>query len=608
MKQVTAVALSLVLTAIALAEPQATSTGKTTSAAKKSTNVSAELQQLRHALEAQQQQIQKLSDELNSRDQALQQLQQRLDQSQAAAAQAQSKADTAASQASQQEQTVTALKNDINDLKATATNVAVNLQETQKSFQGSQESPTALHYKGITITPGGFLAAETVWRKRALAADINTPLNAIPMPGASASNISEFYASGRQSRVSMLAEGKVKSLKLTGYVEGDFLSAGVTSNNNQSNSYTFRQRQAWGQAALDNGLTVTGGQMWTLLMENRKGLELRQEAFPLQIDAQYIVGMTWARQLGFRVSKSFNNKAWLGFSIENPQVNGLGGQGLTNNVVLGAAGASGGLYNPSASYSFNAAPDFVVKAAFEPGIGHYEVFGLVSQFRDRIYPCFSVSATTICQGVTGASTRGAFNDMKTGGGVGANARVVVLNKHLELAAHAFGGNGVGRYGNAGLPDLTLHPEGTIALIRNYQSLGTIEYHNPKWDLYLYGGGEYNGRRAFVNASGAGIGYGSPLRKNTGCSTDVGPGTSASGQFPVASGGFLPTNPANCDANTRALLEGSAGFWYRIYNGPKGRLQFGAQYAYVTKNTWSEIGGAPKGIDNMIFTSFRYYLP
>src|SRR5437870_9798752 len=87
MKQVTAVALSLVLTAIALAEPQATSTGKTTSAAKKSTNVSAELQQLRHALEAQQQQIQKLSDELNSRDQALQQLQQRLDQSQAAAAQ-----------------------------------------------------------------------------------------------------------------------------------------------------------------------------------------------------------------------------------------------------------------------------------------------------------------------------------------------------------------------------------------------------------------------------------------------------------------------------------------------------------------------------------------
>src|SRR5205807_9978642 len=124
-------------------------------------------------------------------------------------------------------------------------------------------------------------------------------------------------------------------------------------------------------------------------------------------------------------STSFNNKSWLGSSIENPQVNGLGGQGLTNNVVLGAAGASGGLYNPSATYSFNAAPDFVVKAAFEPGIGHYEVFGLVSQFRDRIYPCFSVSATPICLGVTGASVRGALYAMKTGGGVRANEGVVV---------------------------------------------------------------------------------------------------------------------------------------------------------------------------------------
>ena len=46
----------------------------------------------------------------------------------------------------------------------------------------------------------------------------------------------------------MLAEGKLSDVKLSGYVEADFLSAGVTSNNNQSNSYTLRQRQVWGQA------------------------------------------------------------------------------------------------------------------------------------------------------------------------------------------------------------------------------------------------------------------------------------------------------------------------------------------------------------------------
>jgi hypothetical protein len=53
--------------------------------------------------------------------------------------------------------------------------------------------------KGITITPGGFLAAESIRRLRALAADVNTPFNSLTTPGASASNISEFYGSGRQS-------------------------------------------------------------------------------------------------------------------------------------------------------------------------------------------------------------------------------------------------------------------------------------------------------------------------------------------------------------------------------------------------------------------------
>jgi len=560
-----------------------------------------DVQALRDGLAAQQQQIEQLKQQLQQRDQAWQ-------QAQAAAVDAKSKADEAASEASQQQQVVTVLRSDVGDLKQNVTNTALSLQETQKNIQSSMESPLALHFKGITITPGGFLVAETVWRKRALAADINTPFNSIPMPGASASNISEFYGSGRQSRLSMLAEGKLKSAKLAGYVEADFLSAGVTSNANQTNSYTYRQRQAWGQAALDNGFTFTGGQMWSLVMETRKGLDPRSEALPLQIDAQYIVGMSWARQYGFRVAKNFNNKFWLGFSVENPQTNGLGGHGLPGNVILGAAGASGGLYNPSATYSFNAAPDIVVKAAVEPGIGHYEVFAVVSQFRDRIYPCFLVPATAVCGGVTGPSTVGAFNDTKTGGGIGANVRVTVLNKHLELGGHAMAGNGIGRYGNSGLPDLTLRPDGTLALIRNYQGLGTIEYHNPKWDLYLYGGGEYENRTAYVNSSGAGIGWGSPFRKNTGCSTDLGPGTPGGGQLPVSSGGFLPTNPGSCDGDTRVLLEGSAGFWYRIYNGPKGRLQFGAQYAYVTRNTWAEIGGQPKGIDNMVFTSFRYYLP
>jgi hypothetical protein len=46
------------------------------------------------------------------------------------------------------------------------------------------------------------------------------------------------------------------------------------------------------------------------------------------------------------------------------------------------------------------------------------------------------------------------------------------------------------------------------------------------------------------------------------------------------------------------------------------MQFGVQYSYLSKNAWSGTGGVaagapaigPKANDNMIFTSFRYYIP
>ena len=79
----------------------------------------------------------------------------------------------------------------------------------------------------------------------------------------------------------------------------------------------------------------------------------------------------------------------------------------------------------------------------------------------------------------------------------------------------------------------------------------------------------------------------------------------------------PGSLSNCSANTKDIWEGTLGFWYKPYNGPKGRLQFGMQYSYVTKTAWAGIGtktpypsafSTPTAIDNMFFTSFRYYLP
>ena len=165
----------------------------------------------------------------------------------------------------------------------------------------------------------------------------------------------------------MLAQGKWGTTTLTGYAEMDFLGAGVTSNGNQSNSYVLRDRQLWGQAAMANGWTFTGGQMWSLVTETRKGLDNRAEALPVQIDTQYTAGFSWARQYGFRVTKNFHNKVWAGFSVENAQTLEAA-SGNATNFLIGGPGTLGGLYNNQANYSSNVGPDFVAKLAFEPGL------------------------------------------------------------------------------------------------------------------------------------------------------------------------------------------------------------------------------------------------
>jgi hypothetical protein len=581
--------------------------------------ITMQLGEMKQAIEAQQAQIKALSDLIQSRDQKIQVLEQRLDQSQSVAVQAQTKADTAVAQTAEEQQSVMALKSDVTDLRSNATNAAMTLQETQKRF-GEFENPLAIRFKGITITPGGFLAAESVYRTRALGSDINTPFNSLNYPGSGANAISEFFGSGRQSRISLLAEGKIANAKLTGYVETDFLSSGITSNNNESNSYTMRQRQAWGQAALDNGWTFTGGQMWSLVTETKKGVDNRSEALPMTIDPQYTVGFSWARQWGVRVSKKVNDELWLAASLENPQTT-FSASGNAANFAFGSPGNGSGLYNGgitncttsptgvttctnAANYSFNSMPDVIVKAAFEPGFGHYEVFGIFSRFRDRVYPCVEYQNNPSVCG-SSASAVDAYNDSKNAGGVGANARVTFA-KHVDFGIHALYGNGIGRYGTSGLPDATVKPDGTLAPLRSYQGLATLEFHMPRFDVYLNGGEEYVGHRYATDpVSGNVVGYGAPTYKDGGCYTET---------IPSVGTGFGFGSVGTCSGNTRYTLEGTMGFWMRMYNGPKGRIQWGPQYSYVSRNAWAGEGTtagtslSPHGIDNMFMTSFRYYLP
>ena len=625
----------VVLFLVAVSVAQTSTPGSPKKRATGVAELAAELKEFRDVLSAQQKQIEALQqdnrllkDEMRKRDAAL-------EQAQAAVTTAQGKAELAASQATQQEQTVAALRSDVTDLKQNASNVALSLQETQKNVEAKLENPSTLRFKGINITPGGFLAAETVWRAHALGSDINTPFNSVPFDGANASALSEFFGSGRQSRISMLAEGKLSSATLRGYVEADFLTSGITSNNNQSNSYGLRQRQAYAQAALNSGWTFTGGQMWSLVTETKQGVDNRSEALPMTIDPAYTVGFSWARQYGFRVAKKLSDQLTWAASVENSQAT-LGGTLAPgqNNFVIGSQGTSGGLYNPTANYSFNPAPDFITKLAIEPGWGHFEVFGLVSDFRDRIFPCGGVISATNgvlpppvpCGSGNVPNSSGAYNSNKIGGGVGLNGRGTLAQK-FDVGIHLMAGDGIGRYGSAGLPDVVARPDGVLVPARNYQGLATAEYHSKRLDFYANVGLEYESRVAYISG-GKGAGYGSPLFNNSGCYNEPAPsststnvdtptssGTTGSGTVPVVGSGgtpltpgFNPANPSNCSGNTRSIIEGTVGFWYRFYNGPKGRVQWGPQYSYIDRNTWGGVGGNPNATENMFFTSFRYYLP
>ena len=640
MKRTMAVVLSMALAGSVIAvqaqqetaAPATSKSAKKKMVAKKGPTISDQLSEMKQAIDAQQQQIKQLSDLVQTRDQKIQTLEQRLDQSQSAAVQAQAKADSAVAQNAEQQQTVMALKSDVTDLKTSATNSALTLQETQKNIKDTFENPVAIHFKGVTLTPGGFVAGESYYRNRSTGGEA-TAFNSIFMPGSGANRISEFYGSGRQSQINLRADGNIGYAKLTGYYEADFLSAGTTSNNNQTNSYTLRQRQAWGLISFNNGWSFTGGQMWTLLTENRRGIDNLTTARPMTIDPNYNVGFSFARQYGVRVVKNFNNRFALAASLENPQTT-FTATNAAANFALGSDGVGGGLYNPgitacttsiptgatqpvtvctnAANYTFNAMPDVIVKAAADPGFGHYEVFGIYSRFRDRIYPCEETNPAfpnPTCSGITSPSTFAVHNASSNGGGLGANARVSVLNKHMDLGLHALFGNGLGRYAASGLPDATVNPDGTLAPLRTYQGLATIEFHYPKFDVYFNVGEDYVGRhfsQDLNNPSTPIVGYGAPTYSDAGCGTETLPSATAPSGWNF--GGL-----SKCSGQTKDVVEATFGFWIKSYNGPKGRIQWGPQYSYVSRNAWTGVGPAgtgvaPRAVDNLFFTSFRYYLP
>lgn len=465
--------------------------------------------------------------------------------------------------------------------------LAAAMMLSMAALQGAhaQDSTAALHYKGITLQPIGYAAAEFVWRQRNLTADIGSSYNAIPFSGTTNGNMTEARFSGRQSRIGLLASGNAGSTKLTGFWESDFLSSGTTSNSNESNSYSLRIRQFFASVAMDNGWTISGGQMWSLMTPGKTGMNPRSEFVPLTIEAQYSAGFNWARQAGVRFVNKLSDESSFGFGLEESQTT-FSARNAPPNFVIGQAG--GPLLNATTTYSTDYSPDLVAKLAFDPkGAGHWELKAVGSAFRDRVIDPTNVSG----------GTRNATN---YGYGLGFGV-VLPINSDgrdvMDLGLSGLWGQGIGRYGAAQLADVTIGSDGTLKPIKASQLLLSLEAHPTKnLDVYSYIGAEYADRTAYTNAAGKGVGYGSELNVNTGCQTEAAPTNQTT------------PNSGTCAADTRAIWQANLGFWYRFYKGAAGTVQWGMQYSYTSRNTWSGGGLQPQAIDNMLFSSFRYVLP
>jgi len=308
-------------------------------------------QQIQALREEMQSQIDSLKTNLADKDAQLKKAQQAATDAQAAADKAQAAASAQNQAVSDNAAAVNTLQSTVTDMKSANASAVASLSDETAAVKKAIANPTTLHYKGITLTPGGFAAAETVYRSKATGGDIPTAFTSIPYEGSDLYRLSEFFGSARQSRVSLMAEGKTNWGTLRGYYEADWLGTGITSNNNQSNSYVMRQRVIWAQAETNSHLAFTGGQLWSLATEDKKGISnLSGDIMtPQTIDPNYVVGFVWTRQYGFRVTKTFPKMAF-GFAAENPQL--LYKASLAGNepyAVLGSAGTNGGNYNAAIS-------------------------------------------------------------------------------------------------------------------------------------------------------------------------------------------------------------------------------------------------------------------
>jgi hypothetical protein len=444
------------------------------------------------------------------------------------------------------------------------------VERTTKA-DAQDEGPLQFKIGRATIMPVGFLDFTAYLRTTNTNGAMGTNYGNIPFSNQIGSKLTEFRARADNSRIGARIDADVKDTHVIGYFEMDFLGNNAANIAVTSNSVTNRLRLYWADLRKDK-LELLGGQSWSLMTPNRKGLS----PFPGDIfytqneDANYQAGLVWARQPQFRVVYHANDTTTVGISFENPD-QFIGGGGGGGPITL-PAGLNANYANELDAGNLtlaapNVIPDIIAKVAFDPKIGgrdfHFEAAGLLRTFR-----------------VYNSLTDTHFSKAGAGGSLNLNFEVV---KNFRFITNNFYSDGGGRYIFGLAPDLVVKSDGSLSLVHSGSTVTGFEATVDKtWILFGYYGGVYVGRNVVIDTSpgakpGSRVGYGFSGSGNT---------------------------------QNRVIHEGTFGFNHTIWRDAKyGALQTIGQYSYLLRHAWFVAPNQPKDAHtNMLFFSLRYVLP
>ena len=164
---------------------------------------------------------------------------------------------------------------------------------------------------------------------------------------------------------------------------------------------------------------------------------------------------------------------------------------------------------------------------------------------------------------------GAQNDTRVGGGFVASARFPVITK-LDLGLHLVAGDGAGRYGAALLPDITVRPNGTwsrCATPRDFSRWNIIRSRNS------------------ISLAMQVLSMFSERTTSEVLECSLAMRLPSSTILAVTSKQSPQREPDTLQVRVPAL-----------------------ERREHLSNGWTGVGGAPKATNNMVYTSFRYYIP